>query len=205
MGFTNQFAAHVAAAQDFPVPLGSEPGSSGWHPQTNVWNTVAVTDYAASTGVAAYATTVNTTGGVLPGIMQKNTTVRISDVTDGLSNTFLIVESAGRPQDLPRWCPVRHVPTNKVNGGGWARPASDYVFQTSTPDGLNYPGTCPANCTNGFDYPTYNMSPFGTEGTSEAYSFHTGVVNTLLGDSSVHSISRDFRCHLRGSSHSVRR
>jgi prepilin-type processing-associated H-X9-DG protein len=36
---------------------------------------------------------------------------------------------------------------------------------------------------------TYNMSPFGTDGTSEAYSFHTGVVNVLFGDGSVHSIS----------------
>ncbi len=33
------------------------------------------------------------------------------------------------------------------------------------------------------------MSPFGTEGTSEPYSFHTGVVNALMGDASVCSIS----------------
>ncbi|HEV8061807.1 MAG TPA: DUF1559 domain-containing protein [Gemmataceae bacterium] len=173
----------------FQCPSAPNPARLDGDPQTNLWNLVAVTDYAASTGVAAYATTVNTTGAILPGIMQKNTTVRIGDVTDGLSNTFLIVESAGRPQIYRLGAPFGAVPTNKVNGGGWSRPASDFTFQTSTPDGSNYPGTCAANCTNGFDYPTYNMSPFGTEGTSEAYSFHTGVINALLGDGSVHSVA----------------
>ncbi len=173
----------------FQCPSSPNPARLDGDPQTSVWNIVATTDYAASTGVAAYATTVNTTGQVLPGILQKNTTVRVGDVTDGLSNTILIVESAGRPQIYRLGKPFGTVPTNKVNGGGWARPASDFVFQTSTPDGSAFPGNCAANCTNGFDYPTYNMSPFGTEGTSEAYSFHTGVVNALLGDGSVHSIS----------------
>jgi prepilin-type N-terminal cleavage/methylation domain-containing protein len=173
----------------FQCPSAPNPSRLDGDPQTNVWNIVAVTDYAASTGVAAYATTVNTTGQVLPGIMQKNATNRIGDVTDGLSNTFLLIESAGRPQIYRLNVPFSSVPTDKVNGGGWARPASDFAFQTSTPNGASFPGTCAVNCTNGFDYLTYNSSPFGTEGTSEAYSFHTGVINALLGDGSVHSIS----------------
>jgi prepilin-type N-terminal cleavage/methylation domain-containing protein len=160
-------------------------------PQTNVWDLVAVTDYAAATGVAAYATNVNPTGVLQPGILQKNTTVRIADVTDGLSNTILIVESAGRPQIYQRGTAVGAVPSQKTNGGGWARPASDLEYKTSSPDGTTFPGTCAANCTNGFDYPTYNMKPFGTEGTSEPYAFHSGVVNALLGDGSVRTISAD--------------
>lgn len=157
-------------------------------PQTGTWNIVAVTDYAASTGVAAYATTVNTTGVTQPGILQKNATVRMADVTDGLSNTLLVVESAGRPQIYRRGQAYGAVPAQKVNGGGWARPASDFAFQTSTPDGSGFPGTCAVNCTNGFDYPNYNMSPFGTEGTSEPFAFHSGTVNALLGDGSVRGI-----------------
>lgn len=172
----------------FQCPSAPNPGRLDGDPQTNVWSIVAVTDYAAATGVAAYATTVNTTGQVLPGIMQKNTKVKVGDVTDGLSNTILIVESAGRPQIYRLGVPFGSVPTNKTNGGGWSRPASDLAFQTSTPDGSSYPGSCAANCTNGFDYPTYNMSPFGTEGTSEPYAFHTGVVNALLGDGSVRTV-----------------
>jgi prepilin-type N-terminal cleavage/methylation domain-containing protein/prepilin-type processing-associated H-X9-DG protein len=158
-------------------------------PQINSWNLVAVTDYAAATGVAAYATNVNPTGAVLPGIMQKNTTVRIADVTDGLSNTILVVESAGRPQIYRGRTAYGAVPSQKVNGGGWARPASDLTFQTSTPDGSSFPGSCAVNCTNGFDYPAYNMAPFGTEGTAEPFSFHTGVINVLMGDGSVRTVS----------------
>ena len=33
------------------------------------------------------------------------------------------------------------------------------------------------------------MAPFGTEGTSQPYSFHTGSINNLLGDGSVTSIN----------------
>ena len=159
------------------------------NPQTGIYSLVATSDYAACTGVAAYATTVNTTGAPLLGMMPKNVTARISDTTDGLSNTMFVVESAGRPQIYRLGTTFSTVPTDKVNGGGWVRPASDYAFQSSTPDGISFPGSCAAGCTNGFDYLTYNMSPFGTDGTSEAYSFHTGVVNVLFGDGSVHSVS----------------
>jgi prepilin-type N-terminal cleavage/methylation domain-containing protein/prepilin-type processing-associated H-X9-DG protein len=158
-------------------------------PTTGIYNLVATTDYAASTGVAAYATTVNTTGQVLLGMLPQNIVARIGDTTDGLSNTMMVVECAGRPQIYRLGTPFGTIPTDKVNGGGWCRPASDYSFQTSTPDGTTFPGSCAAGCTNGFDYLTYNMSPFGTNGTGEAYSFHTGVVNVLFGDGSVHSVS----------------
>ncbi len=173
----------------FQCPAAPNSSRKDGDPQTNNWNLVAVTDYAASTGVAAYATNVNATGAVEPGILQKNTTVKIADVVDGLSNTFLVIESAGRPQIYRNRVAFGSVPAQKTNGGGWARPASDLTFQTSTPDGSSYPGTCAVNCTNGFDYPTYNMSPFGTEGTSEPYSFHTGVINVLMGDGSVRTVS----------------
>jgi prepilin-type N-terminal cleavage/methylation domain-containing protein len=172
----------------FQCPSAPNPNRRDGDPQVNAWDLVAVTDYAAATGVAAYATNVNPTGAVQPGIMQKNATVKIADVTDGLSNTILIVESAGRPQIYRGRTAYGAVPLQKVNGGGWARPASDLTFQTSTPDGSSFPGSCAVNCTNGFDYPVYNMKPFGTEGTGEPYGFHTGVCNALLGDGSVRGI-----------------
>jgi prepilin-type N-terminal cleavage/methylation domain-containing protein/prepilin-type processing-associated H-X9-DG protein len=160
-------------------------------PQTNVWNIVAITDYAAVTGVAVYANTaaVPTTSLGRPGIMQKNFSIRISGVTDGLSNTLTVVESAGRPQLYRAGKSFGTVPSNKVNGGGWCRPASDMEFAPSTADGTTYTGgTVAINATNGFDYPTYNGAPYGTEGTSQAYSFHSGGVNALFGDGSVRFI-----------------
>jgi prepilin-type N-terminal cleavage/methylation domain-containing protein/prepilin-type processing-associated H-X9-DG protein len=160
-------------------------------PQTSTWNIVAITDYAAVTGVAAYANPSSVPAASLgrPGIMQKNFTIKISGVSDGLSNTLTVVESAGRPQIYRNGKSFGTVPTNKVNGGGWGRPASDLEFAPSTSDGTTYTGgTVAVNATNGFDYPTYNGAPFGTEGTSQAYSFHSGGVNALFGDGSVRFI-----------------
>lgn len=158
-------------------------------PQTGVWDIVAITDYAAITGVSPLATNVNTTGFAISGIMEKNKTVKITSVMDGLSNTLAIVESAGRPYLYRKGVKIGSIPAVKVNGGGWCRPASDLDFISSDPTGTTYPGNCAFNCTNGFDYTSYNMVPFGTEGTGQPYSFHTNVMNALMGDGSVRTIN----------------
>ena len=158
-------------------------------PQTGVWDIVAITDYAAITGVSPLATNVNTTGFAIPGIMEKNKTVKITSVMDGLSNTLAIVESAGRPYLYRKGVKIGSIPAVKVNGGGWCRPASDLDFISSDPTGTTYPGNCAFNCTNGFDYTSYNMVPFGTEGTGQPYSFHTNVMNALMADGSVRTIN----------------
>jgi prepilin-type N-terminal cleavage/methylation domain-containing protein len=174
----------------FQCPSSPNPTRFDGDPQSGNWDIVACTDYAAVSGVAAYATNVNFTGSLEPGIMQTNHQTHIADVTDGLSNTIAITESAGRPQIYQRGIAVGAPPAQKVNGGGWARPASDLEYKTSTSDGTSFPGPCAANCTNGFDYPVYNMQPYGTDGTGEPYAFHTGVINALMGDGSVRSISQ---------------
>ena len=173
----------------FQCPVSQDETRLDGDPQTGTWDIVAISDYAAMTGVHALATNVNTTGALVPGIMEKNKTVKLLDVKDGLSNTIAITESAGRPRLIQKGAKVGSVPTNKVNGGGWCRPASDMDLITSNALGTGYPGPCAVNCTNGFDYPTYNMAPFGTEGTSQPFSFHTGSINNLLGDGSVRSIN----------------
>src|SRR5262249_19782866 len=131
------------------------------------------------------------TGVAENGMLVKNKTSKLGDVTDGLSNTFLLIESAGRPQIYQLGKAVGTVPTQKVNGGGWARPASDLDFLPSSPDGTTYPGNCAAGCTNGYNFQTSPDPQFGTEGTGAPYSFHTGVVNTAFGDGSVRTISNN--------------
>ena len=58
----------------------------------------------------------------------------------------------------------------------------------SSADGTSFPGTCAINCTNGQDIGTSPYpypSPYGTGGTGETYSFHSGGANVVLGDGSV--------------------
>ena len=172
----------------FQCPVSQDETRLDGDPQTNIWDIVGISDYAAIAGVSAIATNVNTTGVSIPGIMEKNKTVKMLDVKDGLSNTIAITESAGRPRLIQKGIKIGAVPINKVNGGGWCRPASDIDFVSSNAAGTNYPGTCAVNCTNGFNYPTYNVAPFGTEGTSQPFSFHSGTINNLMGDGSVRSV-----------------
>ena len=171
-------------------PATPSPDRKDGDPQTGTWDIVGVTDYAASTGVHFAATAVNPTGANQPGILEKNKTPgnKLLDVSDGLSNTVAVVESSGRPQIFRVGKAFGTVPAQKLNGGGWCRPASDLDYYGSSADGSTINGPCAVGCTNGFDYPTYNMAPFGTEGTSAPYSFHSTGVNALLGDGSFRFI-----------------
>jgi prepilin-type N-terminal cleavage/methylation domain-containing protein/prepilin-type processing-associated H-X9-DG protein len=173
----------------FQCPGTPNPARRDGDPQTNVWDLVAVTDYAASASVSPLATNVYLTGSPRNGLLPKNQVATLANATDGLSNTLLLIESAGRPQIYQRGRAIGTVPAQKVNGGGWARPASDLDFLPSTVDGSSFPGPCAAGCTNGFNYAAYAAPPFGTEGTSAPYSFHAGVLNTAFGDGSVRTVS----------------
>ncbi len=173
----------------FKCPSSPNPSLLDGDPQTNVWNLVAVSDYAASVGISPLATNINTTGQVIKGMLPKNETATLGAVSDGLSNTLMLIESVGRPQIYQMGRPVGSVPTQKINGGGWARPASDMDFLPSTPDGTTFPGSCAVGCTNGYNYPAYAAPPFGTEGTSAPYSGHAGIIVSAFGDGSVRTIS----------------
>lgn len=148
---------------------------------------VAVGDYAGIYGIdqRLISLGVGTWG---DGLTSRTNRVRIADATDGLSNTIHITESAGRP-DLYR--AGRLVAKNAVNGGGWCRPASDFWLSGASADGTLIPGPVAINATNGearglvYPHPYY-----GTDGTGQTYSFHTGGANTLFGDGSVRFVSQ---------------
>jgi prepilin-type N-terminal cleavage/methylation domain-containing protein/prepilin-type processing-associated H-X9-DG protein len=124
------------------------------------------------------------------GLMRKNATCKLKDALDGLSHTIMYAESAGRPYIFQNGVQVPgDLLTVHQNGGGWGRAATDLTLHGSLNDGSQLNGPCPLNCTNGENYPTYNVAPYFSEGTSEIYSFHPGGAHLLFGDGSVHFIS----------------
>ncbi len=131
----------------------------------------------------------------MPGIMEyNNTNVNFKSVSDGLSNTILFAESAGRPAKYSRGTIANNNLTeSRVNSGGWCRPASDLLIQGWNITQDQPIGTTAFNHTNGEDilvsgYPHPYLSTFGT---GAPYAFHPGVNNHVFGDGSVRPISED--------------
>jgi prepilin-type N-terminal cleavage/methylation domain-containing protein/prepilin-type processing-associated H-X9-DG protein len=123
---------------------------------------------------------------------------RISMITDGTSNTFMVGESAGRPNFYgPGFKPLastatnpKDIPTANQSGeGGWADPAGEFKIKGADPaTGNLHPhgatiNTCAMQCNN----------------VSEPYSFHTGGCNFLFSDGSVHFIAQSASLAVIGS------
>jgi prepilin-type N-terminal cleavage/methylation domain-containing protein len=113
----------------------------------------------------------------------KTTVVQLSDVLDGLSNTMLVAECAGRPElyqngrfigdgATPKtWSGTSSVTRPFPTGGVWASHNKGFLIDGAQPDGNTAirPGTCSINCSN----------------DNEIYSFHVGGAHALLADGSV--------------------
>jgi prepilin-type N-terminal cleavage/methylation domain-containing protein/prepilin-type processing-associated H-X9-DG protein len=194
----------IAIAQCPAAPnstrLDNNPSASspfGWG--TNNPPIVAVTDYAGVYGVhpafsaATGITPANPYGVITNNLGADPVLVTLTDITDGQSTTFLVVESAGRPflfqggvqqsQDLA---------LHGVNGGGWCRPASDiWIIGFADKAGTIPGGSYTVNAANGLDttgvYPltTPTGAPLGTDGSGQIYGFHPGGANIALADASV--------------------
>jgi prepilin-type N-terminal cleavage/methylation domain-containing protein/prepilin-type processing-associated H-X9-DG protein len=108
------------------------------------------------------------------GIMGRGVNRRITEITDGTSNTLLLVEDGGRNQVWINGKQYPAAPGNPLTAGGaWANCCLGgsvnwfYGFDLAT---NNYYGPCAVNCVN----------------ASQIYSFHSGGANVLMGDGSVH-------------------
>ncbi len=166
----------ICPSSDTPTRLDGDPDLSAWQPTE-----VAITDYGATLGIdvaliqnslvagnpLSDATTKptnigNNTGStsaptIVPsavvGILDRNSTPRFADVKDGLSNTILFAESAGRPSQYIRGkltvdatlLAGATAPGIHVNGGGWVRPASDIIVRGATANGLQIGAVSPTD------------------------------------------------------------
>lgn len=177
----------------FLCPSTPEPKRLDGNPQPSwVGNEVAVSDYSPTISVATQLQTANLVDIAGDGLLPKNQEPRMADATDGLSNTILYAESAGRPYIYRNGKRVPgDVNTIHVNGGGWCRPASDFSVEGSSYDGVTRVGPCAVNCTNGEDFGlTFPNGFYGSDGSSEAYAFHPGGANFAFGDGSVRHIAK---------------
>jgi prepilin-type N-terminal cleavage/methylation domain-containing protein/prepilin-type processing-associated H-X9-DG protein len=104
-------------------------------------------------------------GQVVPGFR------RLTDILDGLSNTFFVCEVAGRPYIWRDG--VQAATLNLQDKDSWAAWNGDYT-RGFTFDGINIPGPCPLNCSN----------------ANAIYSFHNAGANCLFGDGSVQFLSQ---------------
>ncbi|MBY0586756.1 DUF1559 domain-containing protein [bacterium] len=143
--------------------------------------------------------------------------VKRSEIIDGMSKTAILGESSGRPalyRDNRKM--LGKLPDNKLNGGGWSRPATDILLKGfGGNDGTrDLPGPKAMNAVNGHDLgnqwtvgagvPKYSFTgpkgtvqvDIGTFGTSELYSFHSGGSNMMFGDGSVQFLDQNIELRI---------
>jgi prepilin-type N-terminal cleavage/methylation domain-containing protein/prepilin-type processing-associated H-X9-DG protein len=131
----------------------------------------ASTDYAPCNGYAAQLESAGHAD-ICPnrsGILQVNQSWSVGEIRDGLSNTIILSEDAGRPQ---KWQFGKMTSPTSQWDGGWADQNNEYITHGSqTTSTANY-GPCHTNCHNG----------------NEIYAFHPGGANHAFADGSVHYI-----------------
>jgi prepilin-type N-terminal cleavage/methylation domain-containing protein/prepilin-type processing-associated H-X9-DG protein len=179
---TTPLAITRCPSTPFPDRLDGRPEDNPWVPY------VPISDYGATTHVADRLVTAGLVDQAGPGVMPKNSKPRFAEVTDGLSNTIMLAESAGRPTVWRAGQVFGTLPDDRVNGGGWCRAATDFSLEGSTADGSVFPGPCAINCTNGEIDNVYPNPYYGTNGSGAVYAFHAGGANTVFADGSTHFI-----------------
>jgi prepilin-type N-terminal cleavage/methylation domain-containing protein/prepilin-type processing-associated H-X9-DG protein len=122
--------------------------------------------FYTANGVPNFPIAGSAAGDEAPGCLGKVENTPFSAVTDGLSNTIMIGEDAGRPNLFRKGLDTG---VNTADGWGWADPDCGFSVDGVQADLITTGGTCIMNCTN----------------DSEFYAFHTGGMNVCLADGSV--------------------
>jgi prepilin-type N-terminal cleavage/methylation domain-containing protein/prepilin-type processing-associated H-X9-DG protein len=130
----------------------------------NVMNGVEIANIpnAYSLGLIPYNLDDSSRRGILDFSFQTTMTA----ITDGTSNTMLIVEDAGRPN---RYAKGKITSGAAISGSVWTDDDGTFTLHGYATDGFTSGGPCASNCSN----------------NNEIYSFHNGGANVVFGDGST--------------------
>jgi prepilin-type N-terminal cleavage/methylation domain-containing protein/prepilin-type processing-associated H-X9-DG protein len=136
-------------------------------------NNRAITDYAAAVAINRvlspnpFLDPTPPTDPTFFGVLGQNASRKISEITDGASNTVMVAEAAGRTQS---WQMGTNLGPAANADPAWANAERTRLLIAGfNPVTNTQPGPCAVNCTN----------------NGEVYSFHHGGANVLFADGSV--------------------
>jgi prepilin-type N-terminal cleavage/methylation domain-containing protein/prepilin-type processing-associated H-X9-DG protein len=156
--------------------------------------TIAPGDYGPIRGVdTVLAGTIPnfpnpTNATALAGMFQVDRKTRVADVTDGLSNTIMMPEIAGRPFLWQAGRKITGIQTYHNGSGGWNdATCSNAALNGSPGDGSYATNPCTAQiCAK----PSVRTCVVNCSNDLGIYAFHSGVANVGMGDGSVRVIQQ---------------
>jgi type II secretory pathway pseudopilin PulG len=142
--------------------------------------TAACSDYGVMQGLDSSTTTymgISAVKALKRGFTRDRETTLLSHVTDGTTNSILLVEIAGQPE---LWIlgqkrdpsAIGKTPAQLAENGAWGARKFKLSPRGHTLDGLSFPGLCALNCSN----------------NSGMYSFHPGIALVCMGDGAVRTL-----------------
>jgi len=166
-----------AVTYNFPGP----PFALSWQIAPGDYGPIRGVDPALAASIAGFPV------GNLAGLFEVDRRTRIADVTDGLSNTIMMPEIAGRPFLWQAGRRVSSVQTYYNGSGGWNdATCSNASLHGSAADGSYATNPCAAQpCPR----PTVRTCLVNCSNDLGLYAFHSGIANVGMGDGSVRSLN----------------